>query len=536
MRRSSLLYGALLGAGSSIVLMLVAYWGNRLAGLPSVTFDLFDWLARVLPGFVVNFGIDLMVRIITGLHLGPTASTAKLAEASIGVAQFLALGIVFGVVLVLLRRGNPAGEPLYGVLVGSALFIALAWIKSVLGFGPAGAVVDLAWLAILFLGWGRSLDMLLAVRAAPRPAGEAAAGVSRRRFIYASGSAVLAAALGIVAGVAYLRRPPTRLASGPTTSTALGPTNGPAASPPLAVLNARILPAPGTRLEYTPTSNFYRIDINIFPPSIDPRTWRLQVVGMVDRVLDLSLDDVRSRPAISQAITLSCISNPLGGDLISTSRLTGVPVRAILSEAGVQKGATFLNMTSADGFYESLAVSTAMEDERILLVYDMDGAPLPAEHGFPLRIYIPDLYGMKQPKWLTRIKLANFDGSGYWVDRGWSKTAAVKPTSVIDAISAANPDRTVSTAPAGGIAYAGARGISKVEVQMDDGPWLEAELRTPPLSPLTWVQWRFDFPYKAGAHTFRVRAYDGRGVLQVLGSSDAYPDGATGVYSRVAVL
>ncbi|MCL5962183.1 MAG: molybdopterin-dependent oxidoreductase [Chloroflexi bacterium] len=536
MRRPSLALGALLGAVSSVVVMLLAYFGNQLAGLPSVAFDLFDWLARVLPGAVVNFGIDLMVSIIRTLQLGPTANIAKLAEGSIAVVQFIVLGAVFGAILAALKRNNPTGKPLYGLLGGFILFLVVGWIKSSLGFGPGGEMLDLFWLAILFLGWGWSLDTLLGLRAAEAPAAGPAPQLSRRRFIYLTGSAGLAAALMIVGLVAYLRRGSgPQVATEPSTTIGPGQTNGPAASPPATVLNARIQPAPGTRPELTPTGAFYRIDINIIPPRVDSRTWRLKLEGLVNRPLSLSLDDIRSRPAISQVLTLSCISNAVGGDLISTSRWTGTPLREVLSEAGLKDDAAFVNITSADGFYESLRLAEAM-DERILLVYDMDGFPLSAEHGFPLRIYIPDLYGMKQPKWITKIKVANYDGSGYWVDRSWSKTAAVNTTSVTDAVSAANPDRTVSTVPVGGIAYAGAKGISRVEVQMDDGPWVEAKLRLPPLSPLTWVQWRYDFPYKSGTHTFRVRAYDGKGKLQTLEPHDTFPDGATGIHSRMAVI
>ncbi len=176
-----------------------------------------------------------------------------------------------------------------------------------------------------------------------------------------------------------------------------------------------------------------------------------------------------------------------------------------------------------------MALEDAM-DERTLLVYEMNGVPLPIPNGFPLRVYIPDRYGMKQPKWISRMEVLDRKGNGYWVDRGWSEAAIAHTTSVIDTVALDRPtdDQTV---PVGGIAWAGARGISKVEVQVDDGPWVEAELRAPPLSPLSWVQWRYDWPPVQGRHTFRVRAYDGNGDLQTLESRRARPNGATGVHS-----
>jgi hypothetical protein len=159
----------------------------------------------------------------------------------------------------------------------------------------------------------------------------------------------------------------------------------------------------------------------------------------------------------------------------------------------------------------------------------MNGKPLPREHGFPLRIYIPNHYGMKQPKWITRMEVIDHQGAGYWVDRGWSEEAIVKTTSVIDNVEVDSTDGEMIVS--GGIAYAGERSISKAELQIDDGPWSEVELRTPPLSKLMWVQWRYQGPAQPGRHIARIRAYDGKGDMQILEESGSHPDGATGVYS-----
>ena len=158
----------------------------------------------------------------------------------------------------------------------------------------------------------------------------------------------------------------------------------------------------------------------------------------------------------------------------------------------------------------------------------MDGETLPENHGFPLRIYIPNRYGMKQPKWITRIEATNKAVPGYWVERGWSREARPQIISVIDTVAT---DRVVDGKVAlGGIAWAGDRGIQKVEVQVDDGPWQPATLRLPPVGSLTWVQWRYDWPLATGKHTFRVRATDGTGAPQIEMENDTFPDGATGYH------
>ncbi len=269
------------------------------------------------------------------------------------------------------------------------------------------------------------------------------------------------------------------------------------------------------------------------PPAVDGATWRLEVGGLVDRPLRLSLADLRSRRAVNQTITLSCISNTVGGDLISTAVWTGVPLRDVLAEAGLRPGVRDIAAEAADGFYESVPIAEAM-DARTLLVYAMNGEPLSVAHGFPLRVFIPGHYGMKQPKWITRLTAIDKDGPGYWVDRGWDKRAIVKTTSVIDAVAADQVSVPEGLVPVGGIAYAGARGISKVELQVDDGPWQAVQLRTPSLGPLTWVEWRADWKAVPGKHIFRVRAYDGGGVLQDAEPRPPHPSGATGIHSRKA--
>jgi DMSO/TMAO reductase YedYZ molybdopterin-dependent catalytic subunit len=295
-----------------------------------------------------------------------------------------------------------------------------------------------------------------------------------------------------------------------------------------ATVRDRLPPAPGTRPELTANEDFYRIDINTRPVVIDGESWVLQVDGLFDSPRPLTIEDLMAYPAVTQPITLSCISNRVAGDLIGTSNWTGVRLRDVLKDLGLRPGARELYIEAADGFYESVAMEDMM-DPRTLLVYAMNGETLPVEHGYPLRIYIPDRYGMKQPKWITRIEAIDEQGPGYWVERGWSEEARPHIVSVIDAVALErSPDGTLAV---GGIAWAGDRGIQKVELQVDGGDWVETALRTPPLSPLTWVQWRYDWPAEPGRHTLTVRATDGTGALQIEERSTPHPSGATGYHS-----
>jgi len=299
-----------------------------------------------------------------------------------------------------------------------------------------------------------------------------------------------------------------------------------------------VIPAPGTRPEYTPVARHYRIDINLMPMKIDGDQWRLPITGLVDRPLSLSLNDFRNfGEPLHQFVTMACISNPVGGDLIGTTQWSGVSVRRVLRSAGVRATARFLKITSDDGFYETVPLDLINSDERIMFTYLWDGKPLTTEHGFPLRIYIPDRYGMKQPKWITKAELVENDTPGYWVARGWDKLARMKPTSVIDTVAVRSPINAngQTLVPIGGIAHAGARGISRVEVKIDDGDWLPARLRTP-LSDLTWVLWRYDMPFQPGNHRFTVRCVDGDGQAQIETPQEPHPSGASGLFSTRMAL
>ena len=553
MKRSFLLVGALFGLLTSLALMAVSYLGNLLVNLPFLPFDLFDWLTRHLPGSIVETGIRSMVAIITALHLGPTASTAKLAEQIQALGLVAITGVVFGLVMGWVAATRRAWLASTGWVGGVLLWLGMALAETNLPQAvPNLLFFGLVWLLALLLGWGwllyRIMDdyagdtaNLTAVNSLARAPTLTARGSLTRRnfFINAAGGAagLVVLALGLVN---FRRDKPVTSgqvnpveAPVPTYNQLYGPqyTSGPAASPSPAELASRFDPAPGTRPEVVSAKDFYRIDINTVPPVIDGAAWRLAIAGLVNKPASITLDNILNHASVSQAVTLSCISNEVGGDLIGNNFWTGVPFKNILAEVGLQPSATWISFMAADGFYESMSVKEAM-DPRCLLVYAMNGQLLLPEHGFPLRIYIPNHYGMKQPKWLTQINLTSAPAAGYWVERGWDMDAFPETTSVIDT-QAVNKSSIAAdgTLPLGGIAWSGVRGIQKVEVQIDNGAWTPVKLRTPALSPLTWVQWRYDWKAVTGSHTLTVRATDGTGALQSNQDAGPGPLGATGLHS-----
>ncbi len=530
MKQLSTLQGAIMGGITSIPVLALSYLGFVITGVSFAAFALFDGLVRILPGPIVTFGIDSMIALLNFLNLGSASGSAKTAERLGAIIIFILGGSLFGAILSSIGRKQPKSLLSAGILGGLLWTLLLMLVIAYLGFGAVTPLAALLWLGGLMIAWGLVLGWVTK-RLPGILAGSEDAPISRRGFLYLFGggtAAVTLSALGVASLAGSEPSTPVEQVSG---TPDLGATTGTAASPSNEMLVARIEPTAGTRAEITPPGKFYSVDINSLPPSIDEETWSLPLVGLVERPLTLSLADLRARPAVSQVITLSCISNSVGGSLIGTALWKGVRLRDLLEEAGVMADARSLFVESGDGFYESVSLKDA-QDERTLLVYDMNDKPLERKHGFPLRIYIPDRFGMKQPKWIERIEAINHEGPGYWVDRGWSEEAIVRMTSVIDDVSTREFDGTSGVVPIGGIAYSGAKTISKVEVQIDDEPWIEAQLRIPPLSPLTWVQWRYDWQGAPGSHTVRVRAFDGAGQAQDTQQRGSRPDGATGIHTQ----
>jgi DMSO/TMAO reductase YedYZ molybdopterin-dependent catalytic subunit len=282
----------------------------------------------------------------------------------------------------------------------------------------------------------------------------------------------------------------------------------------------------------TNNDDFYKVTKNLFDPNITEGDWHLDVDGLVLRPLSLSLADIRARPANQTYNTFECISNQVAGNLISNALWTGIALRSLLEEAGVQPSARFLKFESVDGYTESLPLELAL-DQKVRLVYEMNGVPLPSGHGFPLRVVAPGKYGMKQPKWLRRITLIDKDELGYWEQRGWDEAARVKTMSRIDVPADGDVSSEGSTTLYG-IAFSGDQGISRVEVSSDGGKtWNDASL-SPPLSSWSWVLWNFDWFARRGDHQLVVRATDGNSAVQEAREQDTLPSGASG-YHRVNV-
>lgn len=291
----------------------------------------------------------------------------------------------------------------------------------------------------------------------------------------------------------------------------------------------------GLPAEITPTDRFYVVSKN--PPGFDPQIaagkWSLEVTGKVGKPMRLTYDEVRAMNSVEQLQTLECISNEVGGDLISNARWKGIRLRDLLARAGgPAPTAVKVAFRCADGYSESVPIIDAMS-ATTLLAYEMNGAPLPAAHGYPLRLLIPGLYGMKNPKWITKIEVVDYDFQGYWEASGWSDEPVVKTMSKFDVVSKA-PNGEVEL---GGVAFAGDRGISAVEYSTDDGKtWRSAALKAA-LGKFTWVLWAAVWkPAAPGEYRLKVRAHDGNAVLQTSQPAPTLPDGASGYHTlRVQV-
>jgi DMSO/TMAO reductase YedYZ molybdopterin-dependent catalytic subunit len=359
-------------------------------------------------------------------------------------------------------------------------------------------------------------------RGVPDPRGPA---VERRRFVVSvAGVAIATAASGWI-GSALARRaevPESRAAVRlPEPASAPSPASGAA------------LDVPGLSPYLTPNSRFYRVDTALIVPSIRSEDWRLRIHGMVDHELVVDFAQLLDRPLIERDITLTCVSNPVGGRYAGNARWLGAPLAPLLEEAGVDPAADQLVSRSVDGFTIGTPTADVMDGRDAMLAVGMNGEPLPLAHGFPVRMVVPGLYGyVSATKWLVDLELTTFAAfEPYWVSRGWASRAPVKTMSRIDT---PNPLLPVDAGHmlVAGVAWAQGRGIERVEVQIDEEPWIEAELATETTVD-TWRQWARGWDARPGRHRLRVRATDRSGVTQPEERSDPLPDGATGWHTVV---
>jgi len=293
---------------------------------------------------------------------------------------------------------------------------------------------------------------------------------------------------------------------------------------------------------FTPNEDFYLIDTAISPPRIDRDSWSLKVMGAVDNPIELSYDELLSLPTREADITLSCVSNEVGGDLISNARWTGVLLSDVLEEAGLGRdkmgsASEQLVGRSADDWTAGFPTDIALDGREALVAFGMNGEELPANHGYPVRLVVPGLYGyVSATKWLTEIELTDWDFDTYWIKRGWSKEGPIKTQSRID--TPKKGDRLQpGTVRIGGVAWAPTRGIEKVEVSTDDGEtWNDATLAAQ-LDMDAWRLWIYDWDARPGEHTIKARATDGEGETQAKSEAPPHPSGATGYHTiRLTVV
>jgi len=353
----------------------------------------------------------------------------------------------------------------------------------------------------------------------PHPGGPAGAGgATRRTVLLVGGAAGAAGVAGGLLGTALTRRgAPAQVLPLPAAATPL---------PPLpAGLDAGI---PGISPFRTPDADFYRIDTALILPRVDPADWTLTIDGAVDHEVTLTYAELTAMPLIEKDITLMCVSNEVGGDLVGSARWLGVPVREVLARAGIRASADQVLSTSVDGMTISTPVQALTDDRDALLAIGMNGAPLPTEHGFPVRLVTPGLYGfVGATKWLARMTATTYAAQqAYWTERGWATDAPCLTESRIDTPRDGSPVKA-GTAVVGGVAWAQGRGITRVEVRVDEGPWQRAVLG-PDAGIDYWRQWYLRWEASPGRHTLTARATDGLGDVQTVVVADPFPRGATG--------
>ncbi|WP_354173870.1 molybdopterin-dependent oxidoreductase [Arthrobacter sp. UYEF36] len=460
-------------------------------------------------------GMGLVIAALAAL-----SGIVELRRRFAGVAVIAVFGAV-GLVAVLSRTeltGNAVPVPLLAAVVG---MILLRWLIGRLGewrteAGPPEAGPPEAG----------------PPEAGPPPAGPPPEGSaptvqppSRRRFFQAlGGTAAVAVAAGVLAATfrgaaAVVNEVRSKLAL------------------PVPVSPAPPIPAGAeVRLDgvgplVTPNRDFYRIDTALRVPVLDPGEWALKVTGLVERQISLDFAALLAKPLIERHITIACVSNEVGGDLIGNARWLGWPVRELLALAGPKDGADMVLSRSADGWTAGTPLEVLTDNRDALLAVGMNGEPLPLEHGFPVRLVVPGLYGyVSATKWVTELKVTRFaDDVGYWTPRGWSERGPIKTSSRID-VPRDGSSASAGTVAFGGVAWAQHTGIGRVELRVNRGAWQEAEL-APGISQDTWYQWKLELPLTPGQYEVQVRATDLNGAAQVEDRAPVAPNGATGFHT-----
>jgi DMSO/TMAO reductase YedYZ molybdopterin-dependent catalytic subunit len=361
----------------------------------------------------------------------------------------------------------------------------------------------------------------------------------RRAFFAWTGAAAAFAGAAAVGGRALAGRSTTEVARA---NVVLPPVSlPPAGAGALSTAAPDGLAVEGLSPFITPNADFYRIDTALVLPQVDPTDWRLEVKGAVPDAFSLSFDELLDLPMIEAPVTIACVSNEVGGDLVGTAVWQGVPLTTVLERAGLRSGAVpdgaaQLVCRSVDGFTVGFPTEMALDGRVAMVAVGMNGEPLPVRNGFPARLVVAGLYGyVSATKWLRSIELTGWDDfDAYWIPRGWAKEAPVKTQSRID-VPRAGSDVAAGVVAVAGVAWAPTRGITRVEVQVDEGPWQEARLG-PGWGDDVWRQWVFEWDAGPGEHRLQVRATDGDGVTQTEERTRVDPDGATGWHGRTVTV
>jgi DMSO/TMAO reductase YedYZ molybdopterin-dependent catalytic subunit len=475
-------------------------------------------LSELVSGVVAGAPSLLLAVGQTVIDLQPPGAK-DVAVALFGTNDKLALEVVVVLASLAIAGG-------LGILAAARSDLAAAGFGTFAGLGflaaiRAGAPPTLAILPAVAAAAGGIIAIRRLVRPQSATASETMPGWSRRGFlVQAGGIAVSSLAAGVI-GRRLLEGQRSAIAS---VATVLPPPSETASIPPGAELELA-----GLTPLVVPNDDFYRIDTSLIPPRIDVTSWVLRIHGMVERETTLTFEELVRLPQFEQYVTIACVSNEVGGDLVGNAKWTGVRLREVLELAGVQEGATQLVGRSVDGWTAGMPTAWVMDPAREpMIAVRMNDQPLPLEHGFPARLIVPGLFGyVSATKWLAELELTTWDGfDAFWVPRGWAKEGPILTQSRID-VPRHGSQLPVGRVTAAGVAWAPDRGISRVELRVDDGAWREAELSRA-ISNTTWVLWRLDWDATPGRHLLEVRATDGRGEVQTAERTRPDPDGARG--------
>jgi DMSO/TMAO reductase YedYZ molybdopterin-dependent catalytic subunit len=426
--------------------------------------------------------------------------------------------LLFGVLAGLLSRRNSLPGTMLAVLLGLVGMAAVLGRTDLGQLGVLAPTVSLVAGAMVFRLLHRMAYEWIAARDDDRDSDDADA--SRRKFLVGTAGVVVGA--GVVGAVGQILVDNNNVEA---SRAAVGPL---VAAQPAVVPPGADFVASGTPSFITDAARFYRVDTALTVPQVSTQSWSLHIHGMVNNELHFSYADIRDRPLVERIVTLCCVSNPVGGPYISNAKFEGVLLRDLLTEAGVKPGADQLLSTSVDGYTAGTPVNTLLDDRGAMLAIGMNGQALPVEHGFPARMVVPGLYGyVSATKWVTDMELTTFRArEGYWVPRGYSQLAPVKTESRID-VPASFGRASAGSVVVAGIAWAQTKGIKRVEVRVDGGPWQDAQLATD-VTKNSWRMWRTFFDLKPGNHTVESRATDDTGYVQTQNAEDTIPDGAAG--------